>query len=119
RNMANCKAHKSRNMSRAAPACKNQVKRMTAIDKTRQADCTLVNERNPPAAVIHTENGILGSNPQVAPEREFESSSNSIAFYRCNNRLAKEHTRDAQRPIAILSNAQSPRLILHSREIEA
>ena len=92
---------------------------MTVTDETRQADGPLVNERNPPAAVIHTENGILGSNPQVAPEREFESSSNSIAFYRCNNRLAKEHTRDAQRPIAILSNAQSPRLILHSREIEA
>src|SRR6266699_1809047 len=113
------KSHHAGLLSRDAPAGEYQIKRVAVTDETRQADRPPIDEWNSPAAVIHAKNGILGSNPQVAPEREFEAASNGIALYRRNHGLAEKHARDTQRSIPILGNAQSPRSLRHSSEIEA
>src|SRR5262249_56761583 len=112
-------AHHARLLSRDVPAGEDQVERVTVTDETRQANRPLINERNPPATVKNTENGIPGCDSQVAPECEFEAASNSIAFYSGDNRIAEQHTRNAQWSIAILCDAQSPGLLRHGSQIEA
>src|ERR1700687_2022994 len=78
-------------------ACENHVQRSALTDQAGQPDRAEVDQRNAETPVEHAERRVSGGDPQVAPQRELEPSSDRVALDRGDHRLAQTHPRPPPR----------------------
>ena len=72
-------------------SCQDHVEGAALPDETRQSDRAAVDKRNAPAPTKHAKHRTRGRDPQVAPQREFETASHGIPLHRSDDRLAQQH----------------------------
>jgi len=101
-------AHPERFVPVDAAARKDQIHGVTVTDKTRKPNGTEIEQGHTESATEHSEDGIIGGDTHVAPERQLETAGNRVALDGRDHRLAEEHAGWPERPRAILD--ESPAL---------
>src|SRR5262245_32685678 len=85
--------HHARLVAGDAAAGEDQVERVRVADQAGEPDGAAVDQRHAPAAAEHAEDGVLGGDAQVAPERELEPARDGVPLHRGDHRLREEHAR--------------------------
>ncbi len=86
-------------------AREDQVERTREADQARQPDRAAVDQRHAEPPAEHAEHGILGGDPEIAPQRELEAAGHGMPFDRRDHRLREQHPRWPHRTIAIALDA--------------
>jgi hypothetical protein len=74
-------------------------------DEPRQPDGAAVHERDAEAATEDAEDGALRGDAQVAPQGELETAGHGVTLDGCDDRLGRQHPRDAERRLAVVLDA--------------
>ena len=90
-------------------------------DQPGEADRAAVHQRDAPAAAVDAEHGVLGGDPQVAPERQLEAAGDRVALDGGDHRLAQQHAGRADGAVAVGLHPAGPRSagLLHRLEVGA
>ncbi len=78
---------------------------MAVSQLPRQAHGPAVDQRHAPASAEHPEDGVSRRNAQIAPDRELQPASNSVAFDRRDHGLCEQHPRRTHRTVALPAHA--------------
>ena len=70
-------------------------------DQAGEADRAAVHQRDAPAPAVDAEHRVLGGDAQVAPDRQLEPAGDRVALDRGDHRLAEQHPRRPDRPVAV------------------
>ena len=83
--------HAQRFVAADASSGQDEIERMRVADQAGQPHGAAVDERHTPTPAVHTEHGVSGGDPEIAPERELEPARHRVALDRRDHGLAEQH----------------------------
>ena len=91
-------------LARNTAAGEDQVESVALSDQAGQAHGAAVDQRDSEASAEYAEHCISGSDAQIAPEGEFQTSRDRIAFDRGDHGFREEHARGTHGAVSVLGH---------------